>query len=241
MTRSGSSDAALPWRTRLRQVFVWLPSSTACMILFKLVWRFRRHGMEHRPRRGAHIIVANHQSHFDPVITGISIYPSIVRSLARDSLFRVPVLGIVIRMLGAIPLKRGESDTGAMRVALATLEKGQSVVLFPEGTRTPDGDIGEFKTGFMLLVKRSRCPVLPIAIDGAFDVFPKGASRPRLSGRIRSRIGAAIPADELLAMSREDATARVRGIIDQMRNDLRADSSQQSPTATPHDGPGSPP
>jgi 1-acyl-sn-glycerol-3-phosphate acyltransferase len=147
-------------------------------------------GWENVPS-GACIFASNHQSMLDPPLIG-SCLPREISFIARRSLFDNPVFGAVIRSCHSIPVDRGEADIGAIRVALAALAQGRGLLIFPEGTRSADGIIGEAKAGAGLLACKSGVPVVPIHIRGARDVLPRGAFFPAGGARVRVRFGQAL-------------------------------------------------
>jgi 1-acyl-sn-glycerol-3-phosphate acyltransferase len=147
-------------------------------------------GWENVPA-GACIFASNHQSMLDPPLIG-SCLPREISFIARRSLFDNPVFGAVIRACHSIPVDRGEADIGAIRVALAALAEGRGLLIFPEGTRSQDGIIGEAKAGAGLLACKSGAPVVPIHIRGARDVLPRGAHFPVGGARVRVRFGKAL-------------------------------------------------
>lgn len=140
---------------------------------------------------GACLLASNHQSMLDPPLIG-SCLPREISFIARRSLFDNPVFGAVIRACHSIPVDRGEADIGAIRVALAALAEGRGLLIFPEGTRSQDGIIGEAKAGAGLLACKSGAPVVPIHIRGARDVLPRGALFPVGGARVRVRFGKAL-------------------------------------------------
>ena len=123
----------------------------------------------------------------------------------------------------------------------APLEAGHPVLVFPEGTRTRDGVIGPFLPGMLVLVKRTGATVVPVALEGARDVWPPSRSRPRLTGRIVSTTGTPISAGELLAGGREAALDLLRRRIETMRLELRQRLRSQTGGRYPPRGPGDQP
>lgn len=140
---------------------------------------------------GACLFASNHQSMVDPPLVG-SCLPREIAFVARRSLFDNPIFGFVIRACHSIPLDRGQADVGAIRAALGALAAGQGLLIFPEGTRSPDGVIADAKAGAGLLACRSGAPVVPVRIRGARDVLPRGALFPAGTARIRVRFGPAL-------------------------------------------------
>jgi 1-acyl-sn-glycerol-3-phosphate acyltransferase len=149
-----------------------------------------------------------------------------------------------LRNLNTIPIKSesGDGDTAAMKEIIRRLGEGNCVIIFPEGTRSEDGRMGEFKPGVALIIKRARCAVLPAAIEGCFDAWPRTRKRPKLRGqRIAVKYGRAIPAEELLAGGARESLHRLEREIDRMRLELRAELRRRTkgrfPPAGPGDGP----
>ncbi|MBW7990578.1 MAG: 1-acyl-sn-glycerol-3-phosphate acyltransferase [Planctomycetes bacterium] len=156
---------------KLRAGWFWL-ASWICRVFCILFFRVRTYGRDNIPRKGAFILVSNHQSYFDPVFCG-GLIKRQSSFLARDSLFTNWFFGPLITSLNAIPVKLGEPDISAMRKVLEKLKKGGGVCLFPEGTRTHDGKITPFKPGLGLLSRRGDAPIVPVVIDGAFECWPR--------------------------------------------------------------------
>jgi 1-acyl-sn-glycerol-3-phosphate acyltransferase len=153
-----------------------------CRLVCRLVWRsffrLKTWGLERVPLVGGAILACNHQSYMDPPIATCML-PRECRYMARSSLFRLAPFAWLIRSVGAIPVNRGESDRAALRRAEDALRAGWLLTLFPEGTRTADGYLGEVKPGVGSLAVRAGVPVLPCYIHGAFDAWPRWARLPR--------------------------------------------------------------
>jgi 1-acyl-sn-glycerol-3-phosphate acyltransferase len=175
-------------------------------------------GTEHLPEGGA-LILANHQSFLDPLLVGVSLRRP-VTFLARDNLFRVPVIGWILRNTYVMPIRREATSTESLREALRRIDLGYLVGLFPEGTRTRTGQLGVLKPGFLALVRRANCPVVPVGISGAFESFPRGAVLPR-PGHVRVVFGEAISTSSLQQFQgREGQTALVQEIARRLANCL---------------------
>ena len=148
-------------------------------IFHKIYNRLSVGGLEHVP--GEPVIVAsNHASNFDPPLIG-GVFPRRLRYLAKESLFRNPLLGFLIRTLGAIPVRREDSQrAGAvMKMMLRLLEGGESILLFPEGSRSRDGRLQPLEGGVALLSVKSGVPILPVYIGGSGKLCPPGKTLPR--------------------------------------------------------------
>jgi 1-acyl-sn-glycerol-3-phosphate acyltransferase len=146
---------------------------------FTFGFSLRHDGWNNVPKTGPLLVLANHQSMFDPVLVGLSSR-RYLSYLARKNLFSQPVLAPLIRSLNAIPIERGLGKDGIMSV-LGALEQGQAVLVFPEGERTSDGSIQPLKAGVSLLIKRLHCPIVPVGIAGAFAAWNRFLKLPRPS------------------------------------------------------------
>jgi 1-acyl-sn-glycerol-3-phosphate acyltransferase len=148
------------------------------LVLFRLLFRFRAVGLEHVPEAGPVLLAANHVSLLDPPAIGAAIRRPI-HFLAKRELFRVPLLGGVIRRLNAHPVDRSGSDSGALRLALSLLAKGHGLLVFPEGTRGTGETLGAGKAGVGMLAALAGAPVVPVYIRGTERALPRGAWCPR--------------------------------------------------------------
>ena len=148
------------------------------VVFLRLFFGFRRQGMEHVPAEGPVLIVANHMSLLDPMLVG-GASPRPLASLAKAELFRVPLLGGLLRRLGAHPLRREGADAGALRAGLRLLRSGGAMFMFPEGTRGEEGALGPAKPGAGMLAVLVHCPVIPAYISGSGRAWPRGKWFPR--------------------------------------------------------------
>lgn len=203
-----------------RRVFwtlVWFVS----LIWFKLCYRFRVVKLQPLPQQGPVLYVTNHQSFLDPQIIGVASFPRPCFSMARATLWNSRILGPIITALNAIPVQRSE-DGGqqgdqrqAIQHCLAVLNAGHALNLFPEGTRTTDGSVGEFSPGIMLLIKRAKPTVIPVGISGAYNIWPRSQSKPKFFGKLKITFGEHISADELLEVKTKEAvTTLQQGVAD---------------------------
>src|ERR687895_2329996 len=154
-------------RTRRRGVntLVYWPVRWVLKACILVYFRLRRLGREHVPD-GAVILAANHRSFLDPFAIGCCINRPIY-FVAKQELFRNPILGWFLNCMGAFPVRRGESDEESMETALQLLARGDAVVIFPEGTRIRAGSLGRPKRGVGRLALQSGAPVVPVAITGS--------------------------------------------------------------------------
>lgn len=148
------------------------------MTLMWLVFGLRVRGRHHVPRRGPVLLVANHSSVLDPPLIG-GATPRPVSFLAKAELFRIPLFGSLIRRVNAWPVRREGSDPGALRTALRLLTEGRALLVFPEGTRGPEGVLRPAKPGAGMLAVLSGAPVVPLYISGTARAWPRGRRLPR--------------------------------------------------------------
>jgi len=175
----------------------WLYDSlwVLCRTLAVSVFGFRVRFAEPLPRHGGLLVLSSHQSHLDPLLLGLAADRRL-STLARSSLYHFKPFGSVITALDAIPIDRNASMVKTMKAVISRLREGRAVVIFPEGTRTATGQLGEIKGGFSLLAKKAEVPIVPVAIVGAYECWPRTRLLPQ-PGRIRLEFGAVIPASEI--------------------------------------------
>lgn len=149
-----------------------------CQFTFILTWRLRVFGRRNIPDEGPVLFVSNHQSFLDPVLIGVGQKRE-VHYLARETLFSHALFRKLIVSLNALPVKREEADHVAFRRAIDVLKRDRQLLVFPEGTRTQDGSLGEIRPGWTVLAVRSRATIVPAVIDGAYDAWPRTAKLPR--------------------------------------------------------------
>ena len=132
------------------------------------------------PRTGPVLVLANHQSFFDPILIGLAS-PRPLIYLARKTLFKPPWFARLIRSLNAVPVDQEGVAKEGFKTILRHLQAGEAVVVFPEGTRTETGALSPLKPGIQLLIKRLRMPIVPVGIAGAFEALPYWEKLPKLS------------------------------------------------------------
>ncbi|MEB3331171.1 MAG: lysophospholipid acyltransferase family protein [Synechococcaceae cyanobacterium] len=174
--------------------------------LFRLVFHGRRCGVEAVPARGSLVVVANHGSHLDPPLLAHAVGRP-VAFMAKAELFRVPLLGWIIRACGAYPVARGAGDREAIRVASERLRQGWATGVFLDGTRQVDGRVNAPQPGAALLAARTGSPLLPVAILGSHRALGVGRSTPR-PVPIHIRIGRPIPPPASTRRADLEATTR---------------------------------
>jgi 1-acyl-sn-glycerol-3-phosphate acyltransferase len=146
--------------------------------MFHAYFRGRIYGAENVPQKGPLIVVSNHASDFDPPIVSCCVQRP-VAYMAKEELFRVPVLKQAITLYGAYPVKRGTADRAAIRAAMNCLQQGWAVGVFLQGTRTPDARISAPKLGAALIAAKAKVPLLPVSLWGTQKIVQKGSAVPR--------------------------------------------------------------
>jgi 1-acyl-sn-glycerol-3-phosphate acyltransferase len=140
----------------------WVPA----LFLARAFVGYRVSGAERVPAQGAVIIASNHVSGWDPILVGLAIRREL-HFLAKEELFRNPLLRRIITAYNALPVRRGGLDRRALRASLAVLERGGAVLLFPEGTRSASGDLREPKAGVGFLASKAGAVIVPAYIAGS--------------------------------------------------------------------------
>jgi len=179
-----------------------------CQVFCGLYLKTRVFGLPNVPRHGGVLLVANHQSFMDPVLSTMALHRE-GDFMARDSLFGNPHFKNLIEYLNAFPIRRNTADLGAIKEALRRLKSGRLLVLFPEGTRTEDGRIHPFLPGMGAIARKARVPIVPTLIDGMYQAWPKGQRFPSPADVI-IEYGQAIQPHAYADLSIEDLMALIR-------------------------------
>ena len=167
------------------------PGCVICGSVARMLFGARVEGVEHLPRTGPFILVANHCSNFDPPIMGWATGHQIgrvVHFMAKVEMRSWPIIGWLASQSGVYFVRRGERDRAARQFSLDALADGRPIAIYPEGTRSRDGRLKDGKQGAALIAMRSGAPVIPAAISGTHRIFP-GRSRWPHATAVRIRIG----------------------------------------------------
>ncbi len=194
---------------------------------------YRFEGRPNIPRRGPVLLLANHQSYFDPSIVGSATRRHLC-FLARKTLFR-GLFGRLIHRLNAVPVDQEGVAKEGLKTILEQLRAGQAVLVFPEGERTSTGEVQPLKPGVLLLIRRMEAPIVPIGIAGAFDALPRTRKWPKLSpfflpsrgSDIAVSVGPPIPAKRYRDMPREQVLMELREELKRVKE--RAERLRRKP------------
>lgn len=157
------------------------------IVVFKIFFAIKIEGKENIPYRGGVILASNHLSYLDPIVLGIFV-PRRVNFMAKEELFENFFFRWLIIKLGAFPIKKEKIDRITYKKILKLLEKEEVVVLFPEGTRSIDGRIGQLQAGTARIALKANVPLIPIVVRGTEKVLPRGKKVIKLA-RIRAWAG----------------------------------------------------
>jgi 1-acyl-sn-glycerol-3-phosphate acyltransferase len=170
-------------------------------------------GMENLEPGRPYIFASNHQSQFD-IFSMQGCFEFDFRWMAKKELFQIPLFGHAMRMAGYIPVDRshGRKAMKSLVEAAERIASGTSVIIFPEGTRSRDGKLHEFKTGGMVLAIKSGVPVVPVAIKGTYEVLPKRSlfAKP---GRVSIRVGRPIDTSGYTVKQKQELAEHLHGEV----------------------------
>jgi 1-acyl-sn-glycerol-3-phosphate acyltransferase len=202
----------------------------ACALVrgLALLWfRWRVYGAGNVPRVGPVILASNHVSVADPALIG-SALPRAINFLGRENLFEVPVFSWVIRHLNAFPVDRDGGGGAGLKAILDRLQAGGGIILFPEGTRSPDGKLQPGKPGIGLAVIKSAAPVVPTRIFGGFEAWGRHRKWPR-PRRIDIKFGVPMEFATLRAEAASCARPRLKAIYQQIADEIMAAIAKLEP------------
>jgi 1-acyl-sn-glycerol-3-phosphate acyltransferase len=199
------------------------------LLFFRLWFRLRVEGREHEPAQGGVLAVCNHASAVDPPIAGTALRRP-ARYMAKDELFKVPVLGAWLTSIGAFGVRRGEADRQSIRTSIQILQQNGVLVMFPEGTRSADGRLREPEPGAAMIALRAGATVLPMAVVGSHIAMPKGAKFPKRRPVV-VKIGAPFPVPKVEGrLDRAVLDGYSRKMIDAIAALLPADQLPAGPS-----------
>jgi len=188
--------------------------------MYATYFRWRVFGAEHVPAKGGVILASNHASFLDPPLVGSALDRDI-NYLARESLFRFPGIGALLRSWNSVPVDREGGGARGLKSILDRLLAGGGIILFPEGTRTKDGKLQPARSGIGLTVIKSSAPVVPVRVFGTFEAYGRRHKFPR-PHRVVVVFGAPMNFEKLRAEAKTCDKTRLRGIYQEVANEIMA-------------------
>ena len=200
-------------------------------IMYATYFRWRVFNAERVPKTGPVILAGNHGSYLDPPLIGAAL-PRDINYLARESLFRFPVVGAVLRSWNCVPVDRDGGGGAGLKAILNRLEKGGGIILFPEGTRTPDGRLQPARSGIGLTVIKSNAPVVPVRVFGTYEAFNRSMKFPR-PHRVMVKYGQSMMFETQRAEAAACSRARLKEIYQEVANEIMAEIARLEPGEDP--------
>jgi 1-acyl-sn-glycerol-3-phosphate acyltransferase len=207
---------------------IWKLAQLLVRVWSSIWFDLKVYGIKNMPRTGGVLIVSNHQSYLDPLVLGARV-PRPMSYMAKSELFKNSLFSRLIRSLGAFPVRQGAGDVRAIKETVQRLQEGRVLNIFPEGSRTEDGTIQPMEPGVALVVRKAHVPILPTAIDGSYDAWPKGK---RIFRRHPIQIVYGPPLD-VSGMKGEQIVRVIDAAIREMYDRLRSGRMSNSLAAEP--------
>jgi 1-acyl-sn-glycerol-3-phosphate acyltransferase len=194
----------------------WLFFRTA----FATYFRWRVIDAENVPKTGGVILAANHASYLDPPIVGAGLDRDI-NYLARQSLFRFPIVGQILHSWNSVPVDRDGGGAKGLKIILGRLLGGAGIILFPEGTRTNDGKLQPAHAGIGLIVAKSEAPVVPVHVFGTYEAWGRNTKFPRPK-KVTVRYGQPMRFEKLRAEAKNCTKDRLKQIYQEIADEIMA-------------------
>ncbi len=195
--------------------------------LYKFYFRWRVFNAERVPLTGPVILASNHASFLDPPLVGAGLKRGI-NYLARENLFRFPVVGWVLHQWQVVPVDREGGGAKGLKAILDRLLAGGAIILFPEGTRTRDGNLQPARSGIGLTVIKSSAPVVPVRVFGTFQAYGRQMRFPR-PHRVAVKYGRPMLFEQLRAEAKVCSKQRLKEIYQQVADELMAAIAKLQP------------
>jgi 1-acyl-sn-glycerol-3-phosphate acyltransferase len=196
---------------------VWKFLQAIARIATTVLFDLKVYGARRVPQSGGVLLVSNHQSFLDPVLLGVRLNRPL-SYMAKSGLFVFPPFAWFLHFLGAFPIRQNAADVRALKEAIERVKEGRALAIFPEGSRTSDGQLLPIEPGIALVIRKAKVTVVPAVIDGSFDAWPQHRKifRP---GRIRVLYGRPM---DLSGMSREQVMETIAAQFRTMLAELQS-------------------
>jgi len=215
---SPSSSSSSPLPPEVPEPWIYSFGRIAARPFSDLWFDLKVYGVHKVPKRGGVLIVSNHQSFLDPMLFAVKL-PRPLSFFAKSELFENKYFGAFIRSLNAFPVRQGEGDIGAVKEVIRRLQEGHALNVYPEGSRTFNGEIDKMQPGVGLMIRRAQVPVVPAVIDGSFQSWPRGTGQKIFKPHpIRIVFGDPV---ELHHLKGPHLIERIGNTLNRMLNDLR--------------------
>ena len=195
--------------------------------LFKVYFRWRVYNAGRVPLAGPVVLASNHESFLDPFLVGSGVRRGI-NYLARESLFRFPVVGWLLRKWNSVPVDREGGGARGLKAILERLLAGGAIILFPEGTRTRDGKLQAARSGIGLTVIKSAAPVVPVRVFGTYAAYGRHLRWPR-PRRVAVKYGEPMAFERLRAEAKTCPKPRLKQIYQQIADEIMAAIAKLEP------------
>ncbi len=196
-------------------------------LMYATYFRWSVYNPERVPLNGAVILASNHASFLDPPLVGSGLKRAI-NYLARESLFRFPGIGALLRSWNSVPVDRDGGGAAGLREILNRLHAGGGIILFPEGTRTRDGKLQPARSGIGLIVIKSQAPVVPVRTFGTFEAYGRNNKFPR-PRRVAVKYGELMRFEKLRAEAKDCSKPRLKEIYQQIADEIMAAIAKLEP------------
>ena len=194
---------------------------------YRFYFRWRVFNAERVPLTGGVIIASNHASFLDPPLIGATLKRPIAY-LARETLFRFPPMGWLLRNWNSVPVDVEGGGAAGLKMILDRLLAGDAIILFPEGTRSCDGQLQEARSGIGLIAIKSSAPVVPARVFGTYEAFGRGAAVPKPYG-VAVKFGQPLLFERLRAEAKTCSKARLKEIYQQVADEIMARIAELEP------------
>lgn len=192
-----------------------------CLVFCHTFFRIKVYGKENLPSKGPFLMVSNHQSFIDPILCGMFLKQWIY-FLARSSLWNSRIYRALTFAFPLIPVRRGKADMRAIKQMVRVLRSGEGICLFPEGTRTDNGWIKEFKPGFGFACKKADAPVIPVVVEGAYRAWGRGKKFCSIGDvTVSVCYCEPIPPEQIKDLTERQLAEKVTDIVRKTQNKLR--------------------